>query len=223
MDQKQNEKNNNSIPGQSFYTPHAPTSLAASQKQQRANTNKHGCLTCLLVLILWPFSLPFFASKYIWQKTNLNKPTKVIISSLLFVIFITIFVLGLINDSSKQNELIETSKTEQSQANEQNYGEAENRPMEKGLATINAGQAIEDNDPTIDDFAKLLDSIEGKTPNTRQQIADMTTRAYQIALEEGETASLYDLMSALDLSIPEGNQQEYKEIVALFLVARKNQ
>jgi hypothetical protein len=49
----------------------------------------------------------------------------------------------------------------------------------------------------------LLDRIQGKVRNTRQEIADITVKSQQLLRNKGQRIGLLELMSALDTSLPD--------------------
>lgn len=101
---------------------------------------------------------------------------------------------------------------------------SEKQPVEQQLATINLGSPADASDPAIEEFRTVLDSIEAKTPNARQEIADQTVATYQELQKMGRSEGLLEVMQALDGAIPEEwagqpeKQQKYAEVCATFLV-----
>ncbi len=71
------------------------------------------------------------------------------------------------------------------------------------LASIEAGSEVDNDDPTIKEFADLLDSMEQKTTNTRQELSDAIVRARELLQEEGISMGLLELARELDTSMPD--------------------
>ncbi|MEA3414247.1 MAG: hypothetical protein U9Q99_01850 [Nanoarchaeota archaeon] len=95
--------------------------------------------------------------------------------------------------------------------------------IEDKLATINAGKYIEKDDITINRFRYLLDTLEKKTKNTKQEIADMSVAALEKVAKEkyGLDITLLELMEGANNSIPEEamgtDAVNYAEIVVLYI------
>ena len=91
------------------------------------------------------------------------------------------------------------------------------------LATINAGKYVEKDDITINRFRYLLDTLEKKTKNTKQEIADMSMAALEKVAKEkyGLDITLLELMEGANDSIPEEaigtDAVNYAEIVVLYI------
>ena len=88
------------------------------------------------------------------------------------------------------------------------------------LATLNNGGYISHDDVTVTRFRFLLDTLEKKTKNSRQQIGDMTVKAQQTARDKyGKEIKLLDLMEGANRAIPEGSPMkfDYAEIVTMVM------
>ena len=109
-----------------------------------------------------------------------------------------------------------TSKPEKAPSSAQAQSE---KSLEHKLADLNAGYYAEKNDPSIARFRYLLITIEAKTPNTQQQIADMTVWAQNDLKESyGKNVKLLELMEAANDSIPTGVKMKYQEILAALII-----
>lgn len=88
------------------------------------------------------------------------------------------------------------------------------------LAVIDAGYALDKDDVSVKRFRFLIQSIQRKTGNTPQQIADMTVNAQKILLDRyGKEVKLPDLMEQANKAIPEKGNQKYEDIItALVLI-----
>lgn len=85
------------------------------------------------------------------------------------------------------------------------------------LATLDNGYVDED-DIVINRYRYLLDSLEKKTTNTRQQIADMTVHVQQRASEHyGKELKLIDILEGSNKAIPEGRKMDYAEVSAMVM------
>jgi hypothetical protein len=86
------------------------------------------------------------------------------------------------------------------------------------LATLDNGY-VDENDPIVNRYRYLLDSLEQKTTNTRGQIADMTVNVQRKAREHyGKELKLIDILEASNKVIPPGRKMNYAEVSALVMV-----
>jgi hypothetical protein len=93
--------------------------------------------------------------------------------------------------------------------------------LEYELATINAGFRVGSSDPAIYQFLSLLDSLERKCSNSRQQIADATVAAHEQLKEKGVRMTLMEVMRNLNNAIPAEaarSRVSIAEIAAAFVV-----
>jgi hypothetical protein len=85
------------------------------------------------------------------------------------------------------------------------------------LATLDNGYVDED-DIVVNRYRYLLDSLEKKTTNTRQQIADMTVNVQQRAREHyGKELKLIDILEGSNKVIPDGRKMDYAEVSAMVM------
>jgi hypothetical protein len=92
------------------------------------------------------------------------------------------------------------------------------------LASLDKGYPVEEDDITVKRFRYLLDSLEKKTTNTRQQLADYTFNTQKIAREKyGKDIKLIDLMEQANKAIPPGQKMDYNEIVVMTMVIMANE
>ncbi len=73
--------------------------------------------------------------------------------------------------------------------------------LEHKLAVIQRGVVSED-DQLVSAFTQVLDRLESKCPETRQQIADMGVRAQELLTEENINEPLLDVFLNIAASIP---------------------
>ncbi len=92
--------------------------------------------------------------------------------------------------------------------------------LEYKLAVINAGGYVSEDDITVKRFRYLLTSISSKTPNTKQQISDMTVKGWQLLQEDyGKRMKLIELMEAANKAIPENSRSlKYESVVSALIV-----
>ena len=87
--------------------------------------------------------------------------------------------------------------------------------LEYQLAYLNAGHSVSRDDPSVARFRRLLKTLESKTFNTQQEIADMTVRGQELLKERyGKKVKLFELMEAASSSIPFGLTMRYEEVMA---------
>ncbi|HUT60277.1 MAG TPA: hypothetical protein VNA25_20725 [Phycisphaerae bacterium] len=90
------------------------------------------------------------------------------------------------------------------------------------LAVINAGGYVTEKDITVTRFAYLLCTIEAKTSNTTQQIADMSVGAVQNLRENyGRDVKLLDFMEGMNRVLPGGERSDYALATALYMQVLK--
>jgi hypothetical protein len=75
--------------------------------------------------------------------------------------------------------------------------------LECQLVSINVGYVVTESHQQVSHFWMLLDRIQGKVRNTRQEIADITVKSQQLLRNKGQRIGLLELMSALDTSLPD--------------------
>ncbi|MCK4600400.1 hypothetical protein KAU37_11380 [Candidatus Bipolaricaulota bacterium] len=93
------------------------------------------------------------------------------------------------------------------------------RPLEYQLALINVGRFVPEDDLSVARFRYLLRTIESKTFNTQQEIADMTVQGQKLLREEyGKEVKLLELMEAANDSIPPDYRMKYAEVMAALVV-----
>ena len=93
--------------------------------------------------------------------------------------------------------------------------------LEYQLAVINKGHYVNADDITVVRFRYLLNSLASKTTSSKQEIADITVKARQIARDEyGKQLTILGLMEDANRAIPTGSSVKvnYKEIIAIILV-----
>lgn len=93
------------------------------------------------------------------------------------------------------------------------------KPYEYMLASLDKGYPLEEGDPTVNRYRYLLDSLEKKTTNTRQQIADMTVTTQRSARNQfGKEVKLIDILEGSNKVIPAGRKMDYAEVSAMVMV-----
>ena len=87
------------------------------------------------------------------------------------------------------------------------------------LASLDKGYPLEENDTAVNRYRYLLDSLEKKTTNTRQQIADMTVTTQRSARNKlGKELKLIDILEGSNKVIPAGRKLDYAEVSAMVMV-----
>lgn len=99
-----------------------------------------------------------------------------------------------------------------------NYNETKINELAYQLATINKGGYISKSHITITRFKYLLRTLDNKTIESTQEIADMTVMCQKILREKyGIEMELLIIMERLNDSIPSGSKVKYAEIATLFI------
>lgn len=70
------------------------------------------------------------------------------------------------------------------------------------LASIDAGEPLSVDDPSISAYADRLDSLDEKCEEERSLIGDQAVRATQLLAEEGVSVTVLEALEGFDESIP---------------------
>ncbi len=93
------------------------------------------------------------------------------------------------------------------------------KSYEAMLASLDKGYPVDDDDVSVNRFRHLFASLEKKTTNTRQQIADMTVTMQRSARQKfGKELKLIEILEASNKVIPDGHKMDYAEISAIVMV-----
>jgi len=134
---------------------------------------------------------------------------------LLFLILILVAFSGCTSKSTSKSSEQADSTTEQLS---EPPVEKEEKSMEYILASLNAGEYVPEDDVTVYRFKYLLDSLEKKTKNSKQEIGDMSVAVVtQLKEKYGKEKKLLDFMEEMNDTIPDGLEMEYAEVLALYL------
>lgn len=93
--------------------------------------------------------------------------------------------------------------------------------MEMMLATIDKGGPADADDISVKRFRFLLENIQRKTDNTRDQIGDMTVNGQKLLRDKyGKEMTLLELMENANRAMPEGSQTRwnYAEIMTAVVI-----
>ena len=121
-----------------------------------------------------------------------------------------------------------TSKStiSQGEQNTESAIEKEERSVEHNLAIINAGTFVDKDDGAVYRFKYLLDSLEEKTTNSREEIVAMSIKGVELTKEQyGREIKLLDLMEGVNKSIPDEFEvkMEYSDVLSVFIAIYGNQ
>ncbi len=126
--------------------------------------------------------------------------------------------------SSEKPDDIDTANDETDSSSDEFEEEVSTSSLEYKLATLDAGYEVDTDDEKVQQFADLLDSIDSKTENSKQEIADITVKAQEILGERGTNIGLLDVMNNLNDSIPEESKDlNFKEVAAALTTLMKNE
>ena len=140
--------------------------------------------------------------------------SKIMIASAILLVFLIAFS-GCTSKSTSQSTEQADSTTEQLS---EPPIEKEEKSMQYMLATINAGGYVPEDDVTVYRFRYLLNSLEKKTKNSKQEIGDMSVAVVTKLKEKyGKEKKLLDFMEEMNDTIPDGLEMEYAEVLALYL------
>lgn len=94
----------------------------------------------------------------------------------------------------------ETAKTAKSLGGASTYSEDD---PEYKLASIDAGEPLSPDDPSIGAYARVLDRLDGKCQEPRSRIGDYAVTARRLLGEAGIEVTVLDALRGIDGSIPE--------------------
>jgi hypothetical protein len=77
------------------------------------------------------------------------------------------------------------------------------RSIEWELAIVNANDQVASNHPAINEFRILLDRLEKKCSNSRQDIADICMTGYLYRKERGNLDTLLEFTQKVDEAVPD--------------------
>jgi len=98
--------------------------------------------------------------------------------------------------------------------------------LEYKLAVINGGKGyLPSNHPTVQEFRRLLISLERRCKNTGEEIADMTVTAQRLLKKNGINMSLLEVMTALNkftrlIQKEDPNMVDFAKISATYVTLR---
>jgi len=79
--------------------------------------------------------------------------------------------------------------------------------LEYQLAVIHKGGFVAEDDPLVMRFARALDRLEAKCPETRQELADMGVKGRELLLESNIDEPLLEVFYNWRASIPDETQE----------------
>ena len=95
---------------------------------------------------------------------------------------------------------------------------ASSESLEYKLAVVHEGGFVAEDDPLVQQFRQVLDSLEPKCTESRQKIADMGVAAHDLLKDKGVSLSLLRVMQDVDYSIPaELSSQPCADIFATYV------
>jgi hypothetical protein len=140
----------------------------------------------------------------------------VILAILVTIGFLVIRGCGSSIPSNKVTQPIETRVSSTAIVSGQRSGLEES--LEYKLASINKGYSVSKEDVTIARFRYLLDAIDAKTPESRQQVADMLVTAQQLLHDKhGKDIELLELAEGANTAIPDRANISFAEALAALI------
>lgn len=96
--------------------------------------------------------------------------------------------------------------------------------LENKLAVIHRGGYVANDDPLVMRFARVLDRLEAKCPESRQRLADMGVKGRQLLLERNIDEPLLAVFENWRGSIPDevekGDVGECSQILSAYIALR---
>jgi hypothetical protein len=164
------------------------------------------------------------------EEADMKKSYRIII---VFVALTIIFSFSVVctSESGPEEEVKETEvepvgeteiAEEKPVEETEKVGETEEKSIEYMLASINVGRPIDEDDESVEEFRNLLDEIEKKVPNSRENIADISVTVWETLNEDGFEISLLQVMRDLKDASLEETGLSLEEIGAAYIVLAEN-
>ena len=113
----------------------------------------------------------------------------------------------------KSRQAVAAEQRRKKQTEEAKAREAISDSWEYKLAVINAGTYVPEDHVTVARFRYLLQVMEGKTTNSKQQISDMSVACVEMLKNQyGVKVKLLDLMESVNKAIPSDVKMDYAEV-----------
>jgi len=113
------------------------------------------------------------------------------------------------------------AKSDQPAKAEKKASTTDSVPIERKLAVVNGAISAADEKRDAAKFSDLLDSLHRKCPSdSREEIADMSFKAWEMLKERNVDISLLALMAGLDFSIPDeaAGRFKFKDFAAMSVI-----
>jgi hypothetical protein len=118
----------------------------------------------------------------------------------------------------RRSEAAAAEQRRRKEAEEARARKAITNSLEYDLATINAGGYVSEDHITIARFRYLLDALEQKTINSRQQISDMSVACVEkLRTDYGVRVKLLDLMEGVNRTITGDMRADYASTLTTFI------
>jgi len=89
------------------------------------------------------------------------------------------------------------------------------------MASLDAGRNLPEGTQAEKKFRNLLDTLDNRFPESRQQIGDMTVAGQELLEKNGVTVKLLEVMGACALPAPQlVKGKKYAEIVSMYALLR---
>jgi hypothetical protein len=96
--------------------------------------------------------------------------------------------------------------------------------LEYKLAVLQKGGYVSDDDPMMRRFAGVLDRLEAKCPESRQQLADMGVRGRELLSNSGLNEPLLTVFENWQAAIPDTNEDggvgPCADVLAIYVTLR---
>jgi len=161
----------------------------------------------------------------------MKKKKLTIIISITAAILLLSFALACNGNNENKEEAIEevsaVEDTDEEVITEEEPAESESTTedytVEYKMACIDKGEYLDEDDPVINEYSILLDSLMEKTTNSRIDISDIIVTTQRLLKENGVDMSLLNILKDLDSSIPEESPKlELEDIAAAYIVLVTN-
>lgn len=133
----------------------------------------------------------------------MNLQKRILITFIIIIILgIVIYLSSLQKDKDEPNSL-------------------ESHSLEYKLASIDKGYEVLEDDITIARFRSLLNQLDDKFVEDRQQIADMSVKTQELLRDKGISESLLNIMEGINsILVTELESQKYAEYAGTYVTLR---
>jgi hypothetical protein len=176
---------------------------------------------CLVLFVVGLFNP---AKSLFWDKKTPTKKKSSLVYGLL--VLLLLFLIGGTADHKKGASTSDNSAAasaasaaEKSESTPQKEDKAAGMPTEQKLAVLDAGTFVDTTDIKVKRMRSLLDDLSEKYGESRDTIADYTSRAQGVLADKGIQESCLDILENMN-KVNKIENTPYKDAVTLYVMLR---